>query len=96
LITENGCATDDQLNQRGEVADLTRIMFLRAYLRQAQRAVQEGYPLKGYFHWSLIDNFEWAYGCSKRFGLTYVDYASRQRIPKQSYYWYRDLIGRAT
>ena len=91
-ITENGCATDDEVNAQGEVVDLTRIMFLRAYLRNAQRAVDEGYPLKGYFHWSLMDNFEWAKGYTKRFGLIYVDYATQKRIPKQSFRWYQELI----
>lgn len=67
-------------------------MFLRAYLRSAQRAMDEGYPLKGYFHWSLMDNFEWAKGYTKRFGLVYVDYATQKRIPKQSFRWYQELI----
>ncbi|MCX6896646.1 MAG: GH1 family beta-glucosidase [Verrucomicrobia bacterium] len=91
-ITENGCATEDTVNERGEVVDLTRIMFLKAYLRNAQRAVDEGYPLKGYFHWSLMDNFEWASAFTMRFGLTHVDYATQKRIPKQSFRWYQQLI----
>jgi beta-glucosidase len=91
-ITENGCATEDEVNERGEVVDLTRIMYMKAYLRNAQRAVDEGYPLKGYFHWSLLDNFEWASGYTKRFGLTHVDFATQRRIPKQSFRWYQQLI----
>lgn len=91
-ITENGCAAEDEANERGDVADLTRIMFLKAYLRNAQRAVDEGYPLKGYFHWSLLDNFEWASGYGTRFGLVRVDYTTQKRTPKQSYRWFKQLI----
>ena len=67
-------------------------MYLRAYLRQLQRAVAEGYPVKGYFQWSLMDNFEWSCGYSKRFGITYVDYKTQRRIPKLSYRWYQQVI----
>jgi beta-glucosidase len=91
-ITENGCATEDEVNRNGEVIDSDRILFLRQYLRSAHRAISEGYPLKGYFVWSLMDNFEWAWGYDRRFGITYVDYATQQRIPKASAQWYAECI----
>ncbi|MBD2091459.1 beta-glucosidase [Microcoleus sp. FACHB-1515] len=90
-ITENGCAADDQL-KNGEVIDTDRIFYLRQHFRQALRATQEGYPLQGYFVWSLMDNFEWAWGFDRRFGLIYIDYPTQQRIPKSSYHWYRECI----
>jgi beta-glucosidase len=91
-ITENGCAAQDVLTAKGEVIDLDRILFLREYLRSAQRATQDGYPLKGYFVWSLLDNFEWAWGYDRRFGIYYVDYATQARIPKASAHWYATCI----
>jgi beta-glucosidase len=72
--------------------DLDRVMYLRSYLRQVQRAQREGYPVVGYFPWSLMDNFEWAYGYSKRFGIVYIDYPTLERVPKDSFNWYRDFI----
>jgi beta-glucosidase len=92
LISENGCATDDDVTAKGEILDLSRVMYLRSYLRNAHRAVSEGYPLKGYFHWSLMDNFEWAWGYTRRFGITHIDYATQQRMPKQSFHWYQKVI----
>lgn len=92
-ISENGCSADDTL-VNGQVNDIDRVMFLRNYLTQLGRATREGYPLKGYFLWSLLDNFEWADGYSKRFGIHYVDYATQQRIPKLSATWYREVIRR--
>ncbi len=92
LITENGCATDDTVTAKGEVLDLSRVMYLRSYLRNAHRAISEGYPLKGYFHWSLMDNFEWSWGYTRRFGITHVDYATQRRTPKQSFRWYQQVI----
>lgn len=91
-ITENGCAAQDSLNAKGEVIDSDRILFLRHYLRSAHRAIHEGYPLKGYFVWSLMDNFEWAWGYDRRFGITYVDYATQHRTPKASAHWYANCI----
>ena len=64
----------------------------RKHLAAAARAIEAGVPLRGYFAWSLLDNFEWSYGYSKRFGLIYVDYATQERIPKASAYWYRTVI----
>jgi beta-glucosidase len=93
VITENGCATEDGVTSSGEVLDLSRVMYQRSYLRNAHRAVAEGYPLKGYFHWSLLDNFEWSWGYTRRFGITRVDFQTQQRIPKQSFRWYQQTIG---
>ena len=76
------------------LADADRVMYLRQYLTSFHRAVAEGYPLKGYFLWSLMDNFEWADGYSKRFGIHYVDFATQRRIPKLSAAWYREVIAR--
>ena len=92
VISENGCATNDQVSGSGEVFDLERVLYLRSYLRQASRAVAEGYPLKGYFQWSLLDNFEWSCGYEKRFGLVHVDFSTQKRTPKQSYRWYQEVI----
>ena len=92
IITENGCATEDDVTDRGEVFDLSRVMYQRSYLRNARRAIAEQYPLKGYFHWSLLDNFEWAWGYTRRFGLTRVDFRTQQRTPKQSFRWYQKAI----
>lgn len=92
-ISENGCSAGDTL-VNGRVDDPDRIMYLRNYIAQLQRATSEGYPLAGYFLWSLMDNFEWASGHGERFGLHYTDYETQKRIPKLSADWYRDLIAR--
>jgi beta-glucosidase len=94
LITENGCSAADPRSPDGSVYDTDRVMFLRNYLTQAQRAVAEGWPLTGYFLWSLIDNFEWADGYLKRFGIVYVNYETQERIPKLSAHFYREVIAR--
>jgi beta-glucosidase len=91
FISENGCAAEDKVTQ-GEVIDTDRIFYLRQYLKAAHRAVSEGYPLKGYFVWSLMDNFEWAWGYDRRFGITYIDYPTQARIPKSSAHWYSECI----
>jgi len=83
-ITENGCAAEDYVNPDGEVNDLERIKFLHQHLAAAARAARDGATLAGYYVWSLMDNFEWAYGYQKRFGIVYVDFATQQRIPKAS------------
>lgn len=90
-VTENGCAQDDSL-EAGVVADTARIDFLRRYLAVCHRALAAGSDLRGYFLWSLLDNFEWAHGLSKRFGLVHVDYETLARTPKASAAWYRDVI----
>lgn len=91
-ITENGCAADDHPNFDGEVYDTDRVAYLRSHFQQALRAVDEGWPLKGYFVWSLLDNFEWAYGYTKRFGIVHVNYSTLARKPKLSAHYYRALI----
>jgi len=93
-ITENGAAFADELSADGCVHDPRRIEYLRRHLIQARRAMDEGVDLRGYFAWSLMDNFEWANGYSKRFGLVYVDYPTQQRIVKDSGAWYRGVIAR--
>ena len=93
-ITENGTSSSDVPAADGKVYDTDRIMFLRNYLSQLQRAVADGVPVKGYFLWSLMDNFEWADGYGNRFGLHYVDYATQRRTPKLSAAFYRQVIAR--
>jgi beta-glucosidase len=92
-ISENGCSADDPMVD-GRVDDADRIMYLRNYLTHLQRAVREGFPVNGYFLWSLMDNFEWADGYGKRFGLHHVDFATQKRTPKLSAHWYQELIRR--
>ncbi|MBP2291863.1 GH1 family beta-glucosidase [Azospirillum rugosum] len=92
LITENGCAAADMPEPDGTVYDTDRVMFLRSYLTQLQRATSEGVPVRGYFLWSLMDNFEWAEGFATRFGLHHVDYESQRRTPKLSASFYRAVI----
>jgi beta-glucosidase len=91
-ITENGAAFADQVGPTGKVDDPKRVSFLKRYLAQAARAISDGAPLRGYFVWSLMDNFEWAYGYGKRFGIVYVDYETQARIPKTSARWYSQVI----
>lgn len=90
-VTENGAAFPDEVGADGRVRDPRRIDYLRTHLGACRRAIAEGAPLKGYYAWSLMDNFEWAWGYSKRFGLVHVDPATGARAPKDSYYFYRDL-----
>lgn len=92
FITENGAAFADEVTPEGKVQDERRIDYLHGHLLHAHRAVQEGVPLKGYFAWSLMDNFEWAHGYTKRFGLIYVDFPTQRRIVKDSGWWYRRVI----
>lgn len=92
-ISENGCSADDPVTN-GQVYDSDRIMYLRNYITHLQRAVREDYPIKGYFLWSLMDNFEWEDGYNKRFGIHYVDFKTQKRTPKLSALWYRELIRR--
>ena len=91
-VTENGAAFPDVRGHDGSVADQERQGYLEAYIGAAARAMADGVPLRGYFAWSLLDNFEWAWGYWKRFGLIYIDYATLERVPKGSFYWYRDVI----
>ncbi len=92
-VTENGCALEDQLSEDGDKChDPTRIEYLRAHLAQIKAAMDDGVNVKGYMLWSFIDNFEWAKGYTKRFGIVYCDYTDRRRVPKNSFYFYRDVI----
>jgi beta-glucosidase len=91
-ITENGASAIDQPEPDGMVYDIDRVMYLRNYLTQLQRATAEGVPVRGYFLWSLLDNFEWADGYATRFGLVHVDYATQKRTPKLSAAFYREVI----
>jgi beta-glucosidase len=93
-ITENGCSSDDVLSADGRVYDTDRTMYIRNHLTHLHRAAAEGYPIKGYFLWSLLDNFEWADGYSKRFGLHYVNFETLKRTPKLSAEFYRETIAR--
>jgi beta-glucosidase len=93
-VTENGCSSSDVPAEDGMVYDSDRVMYLRNYLSQLQRATAEGVPVRGYFLWSLIDNFEWADGYTNRFGLHYVDYSTQSRTPKLSATFYREVVAR--
>ncbi|MGE5945011.1 MAG: family 1 glycosylhydrolase, partial [Flavobacteriales bacterium] len=90
-ITENGCAYNDELVD-GQVNDQERLDFYQGYLKACQEAIDEGVQLKGYFAWSFMDNFEWASGYDKRFGLHYVDFETLKRTPKKSAYWFGEVI----
>ena len=93
-ISENGCGTTDTPAADGVVYDTDRIMFLRSYLAQLQRATADGVPVRGYFLWSTMDNFEWTSGYAMRFGLIHVDYATLKRTPKLSASFFREVVGR--
>ncbi|HVS84324.1 MAG TPA: GH1 family beta-glucosidase [Gaiellaceae bacterium] len=91
-VTENGAAFGDTRGHDGSVHDPERVAFLERYLGAVERAIADGAPVKGYFVWSLLDNFEWALGYSRRFGIVFIDYPTLERVPKDSFYWYRDFI----
>ena len=93
-ITENGASSADVLTPDGQVYDTDRVMYLRSYIKSLHRAVTEDYPVRGYFCWSLMDNFEWADGYNLRFGLYYVDFKTQKRYPKLSAHFYKELIAR--
>jgi beta-glucosidase len=92
FVTENGVPVPDQVDSDGHVHDRARIQYLRDHLAQVRRAMDEGVPVKGYFVWSVLDNFEWDLGYQMRFGLVHVDDDTQQRVVKDSGWWYRDLI----
>jgi len=92
MITENGAAFNDIINREGNIEDDCRLDYLYRHFVEAHRAIQDGVNLKGYYVWSFLDNFEWADGYTKRFGLVYVDYATQKRILKRSGRWYREVI----
>ena len=91
-ITENGASSADVIAPDGEIYDTDRTMYLRNYLTQLQRGITDGVPVRGYFLWSLLDNFEWADGYEKRFGITYVDFKTQKRTPKLSAKFYEEVI----
>lgn len=91
-ITENGAAYGDGPDAEGRIHDERRVNFIRSHIAAVGRAVEQGVPVGGYFVWSLLDNFEWAMGYTKRFGLHWIDYETQQRLPKDSALWYRDFI----
>jgi len=93
-ITENGTSAADEPAADGSVYDVDRIMYLRNYLTHLQRATSEGIPVRGYFLWSLMDNFEWSDGFEKRYGLYRVDFKTQRRTPKLSAAFYRETIKR--
>ena len=92
VITENGLSSMDWVTVDGKVHDPQRIDFLQRYLRELRRAISDGVDVRGYFQWSIMDNFEWAEGYKERFGLIHVDYATQKRTLKDSAHWYRDVI----
>lgn len=92
VITENGCSFGDGPGVDGHIHDERRIAFLTGHIEAANRSIQAGVPIDGYFVWSLMDNFEWARGYRQRFGLVWVDFETQQRIPKDSAEWYRGIV----
>jgi beta-glucosidase len=92
VITENGVSCHDWVDLDGEARDPQRIDFTRRYLRELRRAIADGVDVRGYFHWSFMDNFEWQEGYKQRFGLVHVDYGTLRRTPKSSYHWYARVI----
>ncbi len=90
-VTENGCAAEDYVNPDGEVNDVERVRYLHSHLEAAARAIKDGANLAGYFVWSLLDNFEWAWGYQKRFGIVFVDFGTQRRIPKASARFFSDV-----
>jgi len=91
-ITENGCGYNDDTVVRGECLDLHRVEYLRNYLRELHRAIADGAPVRGYFLWSFIDNFEWSDGYRRRFGIVHNDFKTQRRTPKLSAHWYAQVI----
>jgi beta-glucosidase len=91
-ITENGAAFGDLRGHDGSVRDPERQAYIADHLAAVARALEDGAPVRGYYVWSLLDNFEWSYGYAKRFGIVYVDYPTLERVPKSSAHWYRDFI----
>jgi beta-glucosidase len=92
FITENGRAAEDYVNPDGVVDDIERVRYLRLHLTAAARAVRDGASLAGYYVWSLLDNFEWAWGYQKRFGIVFVDFGTQERIPKSSARFYSEVV----
>jgi beta-glucosidase len=91
-VTENGAAYHDYVDPEGGVDDVERVSFFDSHFRAAHAAIAQGVELRGYYVWSLLDNFEWADGYSRRYGIVFVDFGTQRRIPKQSAYWYQKVI----
>jgi beta-glucosidase len=91
---ENGFSTPSDQPENIDRDDVTRIVFIRAYLRALHEAIAEGYPVKGYFLWSLMDSFEWISGYTCRFGLYHTDFETGERTPRLSAEWYREVVRR--
>src|SRR4030095_14332836 len=91
LVTENGAAFSDEV-VNGEINDTKRLKFIQDYVKQVLRAKKEGLKVGGYFIWSFMDNFEWAYGYGARFGIVWVDYQTQLRIVKASGKWYKEFL----
>jgi beta-glucosidase len=94
MVTENGAAFADRPGPDGVVHDADRIDYLRGHVGAVHAAIEQGVDVRGYYCWSLMDNFEWAWGLSKRFGIVHVDFATGRRRWKDSARWYRDVIAR--
>ena len=94
VITENGHQNADIISLDGKVHDPQRIDYLHRHLRELRRAIVDGVPVRGYLQWCFTDNFEWAMGDATRVGLVYTDYPTQRRIPKDSAYWYRDVVAK--
>ena len=92
IISENGMAGYDAISLDGSVHDADRIDFIHKYLLELERAIDDGIEIDGYMYWSLMDNFEWSKGYSVRFGLVHIDYITQKRTPKDSFYWYKNVI----
>jgi beta-glucosidase len=92
MVTENGIPVPDGFDFDGRIRDERRICYLKNHIYQVHRAIQDGVPVKGYFHWSFMDNFEWALGYGQRFGLVYVDYATQKRTVKDSGNWFAEVV----
>ena len=92
FLTENGCAYNDKIESDGEIKDDDRINYFKKYLGAVKKAINDGAKVKSYFVWSFMDNFEWALGFEKRFGIVYVDFKTLKRTPKNSYYFFKKLI----
>ena len=91
-ITENGCAYDYPIENDGSIIDTKRVEYLESHIEACKKAINQGVPLDGYMHWSLMDNFEWALGFEKRFGIVHVDFKTLKRTPKKSYYFFKKLV----
>jgi beta-glucosidase len=92
FITENGASYDYDIEEAGHIDDVKRIDYISSHIEACSNAIKEGVPLNGYFCWSLMDNFEWAEGYYHKFGLIHVDNITQERIPKNSYKWYRNFL----